>query len=103
MPRPSWVDDLDCLDAIETALAPDERAMLHAQLDRLGVDRDGWLEIPALRQSFAMFALSNLTSSLLTADELSHEEARARAAHRLRIPEKTLETWERRWVEAVSK
>lgn len=94
MPRAAWVDDLDVLDAIETALSAEERAVLHGQLDDLGIERDSWLEIPALRQVFAFFAFANLTRA---ANGLSQEEARARAEHRLGIPEGTLKSWIRRW------
>lgn len=97
MPRAEWADDLDVLDAIELALTKQEREVLHRQLDASRIDRDAWLaDVPALRNTFGMFAAMNLLRRF-EEEGCSREEARARAAARLGIPAKTLENWQDRW------
>lgn len=93
---PSWTESWDTLGALEGELSEPQLRGLYEALDLAGIDRDAWLAVPALRQTFAMFGTLNFLSRM-EEEGLCEDRALSRAEDRLGIPKGTLRSWLHRW------
>lgn len=93
--------ELDAIASILEALTPEQAAAVHQVVNAVGLDPDAWLEVPALRQVFAMAAISNLIRELEAAG-VSHSTALGRAARRVGIRPGTARKWFTRWTDRAA-